>query len=304
MTIKKQTLVVAVGGNALLQRGEIMSYENQVKNIDVAAKALAKLNENFNVVIVHGNGPQVGLLALQNLAYAEVPSYPLDVLGAETQGMIGYLMAQSLKKHLPNTCVSTLLTQISVDKDDPAFKDPTKFIGPIYSEKEALEKLKKFNWSIKPDGEHWRRVVPSPSPKEIVEIEAVRTLLDAGSLVICCGGGGCPVIKDGSGYQGVEAVIDKDFSAVTLAKQLHAEHFLILTDGDNVCLDWGTAEETPLYNVTVDELEKHTFAAGSMAPKVDACCEFVKDSGGTAHIGSLHKAELIMDNRSGTHIKR
>lgn len=303
MNNKNPIIVVAVGGNALLQRGELMSYENQVKNIDVATKALAKLSESYRVVIVHGNGPQVGLLALQNLAYADVPPYPLDVLGAETQGMIGYLMAQGLQKYMPNGKVSTLLTQIAVDKDDPAFSDPSKFIGPIYDKKVAQEKSGEYGWSIKPDGDYWRRVVPSPYPQKIVEIDSIRTLLDADHTVICCGGGGCPIIETNTGVIGVEAVIDKDLSAATLAKQLNAEHLLILTDGENVCIDWGKPTEVALYDVTVEELQKTTFAAGSMAPKVDACCEFAQETKGTGHIGSLHKAYEIMDGQSGTHIR-
>lgn len=299
----KPIIVVAVGGNALLQRGELMSFENQVKNIDVASKALAKLSEDYRVVIVHGNGPQVGLLALQNLAYADAPPYPLDVLGAETQGMIGYMMIQGLKKYMPNGSVSTILTQIEVDRNDAAFADPSKFIGPVYDQKVAQEKAQEFGWHIKPDGEYWRRVVPSPLPQKIVEIDGIRTLLDAGHTVICCGGGGCPVIDDGQQLTGVEAVIDKDLSAATLAKQLNAEHFLILTDGDNVCLDWGKPTETPLHDVTVEELQQYTFAAGSMAPKVDACSDFARETKGTGHIGSLHKAFEIMQGISGTHIR-
>ncbi|PSU33876.1 carbamate kinase [Photobacterium lutimaris] len=298
----KPIIVVAVGGNALLQRGELMSYENQASNIDVASKALAQLSEDYRVVVVHGNGPQVGLLALQNLAYADAPPYPLDVLGAETQGMIGYMMAQSMRKYMRNGQVSTVVTQILVDKDDPAFGKPNKFIGPVYDKQTAQAKAVQYGWQIKPDGEYWRRVVPSPFPKGIIEIDSIRTLLDAGHTVICCGGGGCPVIEHEGEINGVEAVVDKDFSAATLAKQLNAEHFLILTDGDYVCVDWGKPTEQPLYDVTVKQLLQYTFAAGSMAPKVEACCEFASHSLGTAHIGSLHKASDIMASRSGTHI--
>ncbi|MGR5063453.1 carbamate kinase [Photobacterium sp. DNB22_13_2] len=302
MKQEKPIIVVAVGGNALLQRGELMSYENQASNIDIASKALAKLSDEYKVVIVHGNGPQVGLLALQNLAYTDAPPYPLDVLGAETQGMIGYMMAQSLKKYIPDGQVSTVLTQIAVDKNDVAFEEPNKFIGPVYDKETALEKSKQYGWDIKPDGEYWRRVVPSPFPQGIVEIDSIRTLLDAGHTVICCGGGGCPVVEHEGVIHGVEAVIDKDFSAATLAKQLNAEHFLILTDGENVCVDWGKPTEQPLYDVTVEQLQQYTFAAGSMAPKVEACCDFAIQTSGTGHIGSLHKASDIMASRSGTHI--
>ncbi|ELR63797.1 Carbamate kinase [Photobacterium marinum] len=298
----KPILVVAVGGNALLQRGETMSHGNQAKNIAIAADALAKLNQDYRVVIVHGNGPQVGLLALQNLAYTDTPPYPLDILGAETQGMIGYMMTQSLRRSLPNTEISTILTQVAVDSNDPAFNDPNKFIGPVYDKATAELMADKYNWSIKPDGEYWRRVVPSPQPQAILEINSIKTLLEQDHMVICCGGGGCPVVDGENGCQGVEAVIDKDLSAAVLATQLGAEHFLILTDGDYVCVDWGTPNEKPLHDVSVDEITQYQFAAGSMAPKVDACCTFAKATNGTSHIGSLHKTAEIMSHNSGTHI--
>ena len=304
MAQDKPIIVVAVGGNALLQRGELMSYENQANNIDIASKALAELSENYRVVVVHGNGPQVGLLALQNLAYTDAPPYPLDVLGAETQGMIGYMMARSLKKYMKTGHVSTVVTQIAVDQADPAFDAPNKFIGPVYDKETAQAKSAQYGWNIKPDGDYWRRVVPSPFPQGIIEIDSIRTLLDAGHTVICCGGGGCPVVEKEGEMTGVEAVIDKDFSAATLAKQLNAQHLLILTDGDYVCVDWGKPTEQPLYDVTVEQLGQYTFAAGSMAPKVEACCDFATytKGAGIGHIGSLHKAAEIMANRSGTHI--
>ncbi|PSW18102.1 carbamate kinase [Photobacterium sanctipauli] len=302
MENNKPIIVVAVGGNALLQRGELMSFENQQKNIAVATAALAKLSEDHRVVIVHGNGPQVGLLALQKFAYTDAPPYPLDVLGAETQGMIGYMIAQGLKQNLPGHKVSTVLTQVEVDANDPAFASPNKFIGPVYDKQTADDKAAEFGWSIKADGEYWRRVVPSPLPQKIVELDSIRTLLAADHTVICCGGGGCPVIDTAEGYKGVEAVIDKDLSAAVLAQQLGAEHYLILTDGDFVCVDWGTPNEQPLYDVTVDQIQQYAFAAGSMQPKVDACCAFAKSTNGVGHIGSLDKAQAIMAKQSGTHI--
>ncbi|WP_028865869.1 carbamate kinase [Psychromonas aquimarina] len=298
----KPILVVAVGGNALLKRGEEMSCANQIKNIAKTTSALAKLNEKYRLVIVHGNGPQVGLLALQNLKSAEAPPYPLDVLGAETQGMIGYLMEQGLQRVLPNTHISTVLTQIEVDVNDPAFKNPSKFIGPVYEKSEALNNAEKFSWDIKPDGEHWRRVVASPMPQKIVQLDAINALLNAGHIVICCGGGGSPVIRKENEIVGVEAVIDKDLAASVLAKQLNAKDFLILTDGENVCLDWGTPDEQPLFDIRVAEMGKYTFPPGSMGPKVDACCDFVQETQGSGHIGSLHRAFEIMSNESGTHI--
>ncbi|OON37124.1 carbamate kinase [Izhakiella australiensis] len=302
MNEEKPVLVVAVGGNALLQRGELMSYENQKKNIDITARSLAELNKSWKVVIVHGNGPQVGLLALQGLSYRDVPPYPMDVLGAETQGMIGYMLAQSLHQYIPEMTVSTLLTQVIVDRNDAAFKDANKFIGPVYSEQIAKERAQEFGWQIKPDGEYWRRVVPSPAPQYIVEIDSIHALLAAGHMVICCGGGGCPTVAQAQGLEGIEAVIDKDLSAATLAKQLNASHLLILTDGDNVCVNWGKRDEKPLHDISVEQIEKYEFAAGSMGPKVTACCDFARQTSGIGHIGSLHKAALIMAGKSGTHI--
>lgn len=300
----KPVLVVAIGGNALLQRGEIMSCDNQRKSIEATAKSLAKLHEKYRLVIVHGNGPQVGLLALQNLAYRDCPPYPMDVLGAETQGMIGYLMQQGIKKELPHAEVTTLVTQVMVDSNDPSIADPSKFIGPVY-DKETAEKLAAENgWTIKPDGEYWRRVVPSPAPIKALESDAIKCLLARDHIVICGGGGGAPVVSNGATIQGFEAVIDKDATAAMIAKEIGAQELLILTDGLHVCLNWGTPNQRALTDVTVEEMRGYEFAAGSMGPKVDACCDFAESTGGVGNIGDLYHALDVMNRVSGTHISR
>ena len=233
----KKTVVIALGGNALLRRGEPLEASIQRQNIATAAKTIAEIALQYNVVLVHGNGPQVGLLALQGLEYKKVMPYPLDVLGSETQGMIGYILMQELKNLLPEQDVSCMLTQMLVDPQDPAFADPTKPIGPVYQEAEARELAEKFQWTVKADGQYFRRVVPSPQPIGIVECDAIETLIKRNHLVICTGGGGIPVKRENNKLIGVEAVIDKDMSAAYLAKQLNADALLILTDADAVYLD-------------------------------------------------------------------
>lgn len=242
----KPTLVVALGGNALLKRGEPLEADIQRKNIELAAKTIAQLTQQWRVILVHGNGPQVGLLALQNSAYASVTPYPLDILGAESQGMIGYMLQQALKNQLPQREISVLLTQVEVDARDPAFSNPTKYIGPIYDDAQAKTLHAEKGWIFKADGKAFRRVVPSPQPKRIVESDAIRTLIARDHLVICNGGGGVPVVEKADGYHGIEAVIDKDLSAALLARQLHADALLILTDADAVYLDWGKPTQRPL----------------------------------------------------------
>ncbi|RFM69960.1 carbamate kinase, partial [Salmonella enterica] len=246
----KRTLVVALGGNALLKRGEPLEADIQRKNIELAARTIAQLTRQWRVVLVHGNGPQVGLLALQNSAYANVTPYPLDILGAESQGMIGYMLQQALKNHLPEREISVLLTQVEVDANDPAFLNPTKYIGPIYDEAQARALQAEKGWVFKADGNAFRRVVPSPQPKRIVENDAIRALISRDHLVICNGGGGVPVVEKADGYHGIEAVIDKDLSAALLASQIHADALLILTDADAVYLDWGKPTQRPLAQVT------------------------------------------------------
>ncbi|AWB02632.1 carbamate kinase [Vibrio harveyi] len=301
--MSKPIIVVAVGGNALLQRGEVMSCENQQKSIAQTATSLAELSKNYRLVIVHGNGPQVGLLSLQNNAYKDCPPYPFDVLGAETQGMIGYLIQQGLNAAIEDRYTTTILTRIVVDENDPAVADPSKFIGPVYTEEQAKQLAEANHWVVKPDGSHWRRVVPSPKPQEILEIKAIKDLLEKEHLIICGGGGGAPVIEKDGAYVGFEAVIDKDMTAALIAEQIGAEHLLILTDGTHVCLNWGTPQEQKLENVAIEQMKQYSFPAGSMGPKVDACCQFVEKTGQSGHIGDLSFALEIIEGKSGTHIQ-
>lgn len=298
----KKTVVVALGGNALLRRGEPLEANIQRQNIATAAKAIAEIAKEYNVVLVHGNGPQVGLLALQGLEYKAVSPYPLDVLGSETQGMIGYILMQELKNLLPEQNVSCLLTQMKVDPNDPAFADPTKPIGPVYSEAEARELAEKYNWIIKPDGEYFRRVVPSPQPTGIVEDDAIAALIQQQHLVICTGGGGIPVRYEDGKLVGVEAVIDKDMSAAYLARQLNADALLILTDADAVFIDWGKPTQTALRSTTPSELAQYKFDAGSMGPKIEASCEFIKQGGKFVGIGALDAGLRILKGEAGTNI--
>ncbi|PSU30930.1 carbamate kinase [Photobacterium lutimaris] len=298
----KQTVVVALGGNALLRRGEPLEADVQRQNIAKAAQTIAEIGKDYNVVLVHGNGPQVGLLALQGLEYKKVSPYPLDVLGSETQGMIGYMLMQELKNLLPEQDVSCMLTQMTVDPNDPAFADPTKPIGPVYEEAEAREMAEKYHWTVKPDGQYFRRVVPSPLPTGIVESDAITTLIKQEHLVICTGGGGIPVKKENGKLVGVEAVIDKDMSAAYLAQQLNADALLILTDADAVYLDWGKPTQKALRSTTPRELAQYAFDAGSMGPKIDASCEFINKGGKLVGIGALADGLAILKGEAGTNI--
>ncbi|MGR5065374.1 carbamate kinase [Photobacterium sp. DNB22_13_2] len=298
----KQTVVVALGGNALLRRGEPLEADIQRQNIAKAAQTIAEIGKDYNVVLVHGNGPQVGLLALQGLEYKKVNPYPLDVLGSETQGMIGYMLMQELKNLLPEQDVSCMLTQMTVDPNDPAFADPTKPIGPVYGEAEAREMAEKYHWTVKPDGQYFRRVVPSPLPTGIVESDAITTLIKQEHLVICTGGGGIPVKKENGKLVGVEAVIDKDMSAAYLAQQLNADALLILTDADAVYLDWGKPTQKALRSTTPRELAQYAFDAGSMGPKIDASCKFIEKGGKLVGIGALADGLAILKGEAGTNI--
>jgi carbamate kinase len=295
-------LVVALGGNALLRRGEPAEADTQRRNVAAAAAALAGLADEHELVITHGNGPQVGLLALEADAYDAVKPYPLDVLGAESQGMIGYLIVQALRAESTASVVA-LLTEVVVDADDPAFGRPTKPIGPVYTAGEALRVTAEHDWAVAADGEHYRRVVPSPEPREIVEIEAVETLLASGSIVVCAGGGGIPVVRVGNRLRGVEAVIDKDLTAALLAERLHADRLVILTDVAHVELGWRTPAAAPIAEATTAELRQLEFAAGSMGPKVEAACRFVERNGGDAAIGSLAELEEVAAGRAGTRVR-
>jgi carbamate kinase len=295
-------VVAALGGNALLRRGQPMTAENQRANIRVAARALLPIAMEHDLVLTHGNGPQVGLLALQNAAYRPGESYPLDILDAETEGMIGYLLEQELGNLLPSArAMATILTRIVVDRADPAFRRPTKPIGPVYDRVDAERLVAEKAWVIAPDGAKWRRVVPSPDPKQILEIGVIDLLVRQGVIVICAGGGGIPVVEipDG-GYVGIEAVIDKDFAGTLLATLLHADAFLMLTDVDAAYEGWGTPAARQIRAATPDDLARLEFAAGSMGPKVEAACRFVRANGGFAAIGSLADAPRLLRREAGT----
>lgn len=296
----KPTLVVALGGNALLKRGEPLEADIQRHNIDLAANIIAGLTRQWRVVLVHGNGPQVGLLALQNNAFDKVTPYPLDVLGAESQGMIGYMLQQSLKNQLPQQEISVLLTQVEVDAADPAFQTPTKYIGPVYDKVQADAWAREKGWQFNADGKGYRRVVPSPQPKRILDSDAISALMQRDHLVICNGGGGVPVVEKADGWHGIEAVIDKDLSAALLARQIEADALLILTDADAVYLNWGQPNQRPLARTTPEELNHLAFDAGSMGPKVAACSRFVDLCHGIAGIGSLADGAAILAGEKGT----
>jgi carbamate kinase len=292
-------IVVALGGNALSERGEALSGEAQRATIRKAAKSLVMLLEaDHEVVITHGNGPQVGYLAMQGGAF------PLDVLGAETEGMIGYVLQQELDNaYTPDAKFATLLTQIEVDPDDPAFQSPTKFVGPVYSEKDAARLSADRGWSIGKDGEYFRRIVPSPRPKRILEIDVIRLLVGQGVVVICAGGGGIPVVHRADGTMiGIEAVIDKDHTSGLLARDLDADAYLMLTDVEGVFENWGTPNQSLVTKTTPQDLQRMWFPAGSMGPKVQAACEFVTATGGFAAIGALGDAADLIAGTAGTRI--
>ena len=297
-------VLVALGGNALLQRGESPDAAVQRANTRVAADAVANLAADHEIVVTHGNGPQVGLLALQNDAYTAVSGYPLDILDAETEGMVGYLIEQELGRHLPRQRLATLLTQVVVDPRDPAFGHPTKPVGRTYDQAEAERLAAEKHWSIAPDGPAWRRVVPSPEPKMIVELDTIRLLLDHGVVVICAGGGGIPVVPDGrGGLIGVEAVIDKDAAASLLATELRMDALLLLTDVDGVYTDWGTPAQARITTATPATLRSLQLPAGSMGPKVEAACRFVEHGGRLAAIGSLRDASALLAGSAGTVVR-
>lgn len=292
-------VVVALGGNALLQRDEKPTAEAQGKNLRRAGGALAELAREHSVVITHGNGPQVGLLASQALAGGF--ARPLDVLSAETVGMIGYLIQQELGRHLPDRPVATLLTLVEVDPDDPAFDDPTKPIGPVLPEEEARNLAERYGWALVEEGDGLRRVVPSPTPLRVLEQDTIRLLVNFGVLVICGGGGGMPVrITEEGWIRGVEAVVDKDTTASLLARELEADALLLLTDVPGVEAHWGTPEARLLRRTTPEELRSLEFDPGSMGPKVEAACRFVEATGAMAGIGEMSRASEILAGNEGT----
>lgn len=291
-------LVVAIGGNALLKRGDVMSAEIQRANMAAAAQSLAEACRGHEVAMVHGNGPQVGLLAIETGLYPAAPPYPFDILGAESQGMIGYIIAQALQRAMPDRAVAALLTRVRVDPADTAFSHPDKPVGPFY-EAGDIAALSPRGWTFARDGDKMRRVVPSPAPAEIIELPAIESLMASGFVTICCGGGGIPV--DGSG-QGMEAVVDKDWTAALLAESLMADRLVILTDVDGVYADWDTRDKRLLSEISPDMLQGMSFAKGSMAPKVAAACRFAANTGKPAVIGNLHDAGRVIAGKAGTKI--
>jgi carbamate kinase len=305
--MSKKTVVVALGGNALIRRSEPMTAEVQRKNVRIAAKALAPIAEKHRLVLAHGNGPQVGLLALQQAAYADYcEPYPLDVLGAQTQGMIAYMIEQELGNLLPfEKPLATVLTMVEIDRNDPAFENPTKFVGPQYEPEEAERLAAEKGWVFKMDGDKPRRVVASPEPKQIFELDPIRWLIEKDAVVICAGGGGIPTVYLPDGTRtlvGAEAVIDKDLASELLARQIDADVFVMATDAEGVFADWGTPEQRLLTCVTPEELERYEFAAGSMGPKVEAAIRFVRQTGKRAAIGNLDDIEAIVDGKAGTSV--
>jgi carbamate kinase len=296
-------VVIALGGNALLKRGEPMTAQAQRANVRAAAPMLATVAHRHQLVLTHGNGPQVGLLALQGAAFTDSELFPLDVLGAQTEGMIGYVIEQELgnllTRHVP---IATVLTMTEVSPADPAFADPAKFVGPVYDREHAEKLAAEHGWVVKPDGQYWRRVVPSPEPLRIVEIQSIRWLLDKDAVVICAGGGGIPTMRANGSLSGIEAVIDKDLAGALLAYEVNADLFVMATDVDGVYRDWGTRRQKRIADATTDQLRDSEFAAGSMGPKVAAAIRFVDRTGRHAAIGALAQIESIVDGTGGTQV--
>ena len=295
-------VVAALGGNALLERGEKPDADIQEHHVEQAVDALAPLAADHDLVLTHGNGPQVGLLAIENSSDPALSRpYSLDVLGAQTQGMIGYWLVRALHGTVPDKRACCLVGQTRVDPGDPAFSHPTKFVGPVYQEKEAESLAAAHGWAVAHDGAAWRRVVPSPEPLELVELPLIRSLLDGGALVVCAGGGGIPVVEDASGeLRGVEAVVDKDLTASLLARAVDADALLLLTDVDAVIDGYGTPSARPIRHATPEQLRARSFPAGSMGPKVDAACRFVEATGRMAAIGRLDAAPALLRGDAGT----
>jgi carbamate kinase len=295
-------IVVALGGNALSRKGEVPSALNQRENVKTAARALAPVASKHELIISHGNGPQVGMLALQAASYNQVEPYPLDILGAETEGMIGYMIEQELGNLLPfEKPFATILTMVEVDEKDPAYKRPSKPIGPVYGKQEADKIASSQGWTMAKTGKGWRRVVPSPHPKRIFEIRPIKWLLEKGAIVICAGGGGIPTAYDDDGnLRGADVVIDKDRASALLAAEIDADLLILATDVDGVYRHWGTSSATKIDKISPDELQKLDFSKGSMGPKVEAACFFVDRPQRSAVIGAVADLEEMVFLRSGT----
>jgi carbamate kinase len=298
-------IVAALGGNALLERGEPPESSIQEAHVIKAVRSLAPLAAGNDLVITHGNGPQVGMLALES---AHDPSitrpYPFDVLGAQTQGMIGYWLLQALQNALPGRQVACLVSRTLVRSQDPAFAHPSKFVGPVYEEQQARSLAESMGWQVRQDGSRWRRVVPSPEPARLLDLPTVRMLLDSQVVVVCSGGGGVPVVTANGHLHGVEAVVDKDLTASMLARELNADALLLLTDVAAVQDGYGTAQARPIRRTTPAELRARAFPAGSMGPKVEAVCRFVDATGKPAAIGQLGDAQALLAGDAGTLVAR
>jgi carbamate kinase len=295
--------VIALGGNALLKRGESATAANQLRAARDAARVLGPLSETTRLVVTHGNGPQVGLLALKEDAYGDGSPYPLDVLDAESEGQIGYVVELELDNAIDHQDTVTVITRVLVDAEDPAFAEPTKFIGPVYDEERARELAAERGWVVKPDGDYWRRVVASPHPQEIIQLGAIRQLVDSGFLVVCVGGGGVPVVAVDGGHEGVEAVIDKDLASALLAIGLQADVLVLATDVDAVYVDWGAADQRAVARATPGWLRAQAFPGGSMGPKVEAVCRFVESTGKRAAIGQLEAVAELVRGTAGTQVE-
>ena len=298
-------VVIALGGNALLERGEPPDSDIQESHVARAAAALAPLLTDHDLVITHGNGPQVGVLAVESAGDPSLAHpYPFDVLGAQTQGMIGYWLVQALGRAAPARPAACLICRTLVKADDPAFADPTKFVGPVYDEATARRMAAERGWSVRPDGRAWRRVVPSPEPAALVELDMIELLASRGVIVVCAGGGGIPVVADDAGgLRGVEAVVDKDLTSALLAEAVGADALLLLTDVAAVLDGYGTPQARPIHRVTPGELRACSFPAGSMGPKVEAACRFAAATGGLAAIGRIEDAAALLDGTTGTIVK-
>jgi carbamate kinase len=297
-------IVAALGGNALLERGEVPAAEIQQRHVTAAVETLAPLALDHDLVITHGNGPQVGFLALESARDPDLPHpYPFDALVAETQGMIGYYLLQAFENALPSRQVVGLITQTLVAADDPAFGQPTKFVGPVYGEAESQKLALRWGWQVRRDGQSWRRVVASPEPQGIVELPTVKMMLASGAVVVCAGGGGIPVCRDSDGQlHGVEAVVDKDLTTSLLARSIDADVLLLLTDVAALETEFGTPRARAIQRTTSAELEVLEFPAGSMGPKVAAACRFVRGTDHVAGIGRLEDAATLLAGTAGTTI--
>jgi len=310
MTDKKPILLIALGGNALIKKGQTGTADQQFENLSLPMKQIAELSRKYRLVITHGNGPQVGNLLLQQESCDEVPKMPLEVIGAMTQGQIGYMIESSLDTALMEMGVDeeqdfvSLITYVVVDENDPAFQNPTKPIGPFYTEAEAA----KLSYNLVKTDKGYRRVVASPKPVAIVERKEIKKLIDMDFIVICCGGGGIPVVRKERKFSGVEAVIDKDLASSVLAREINADIFVVASDVEGAAVDWGKPGQRILRKVALPEIKGYVeaghFPAGSMGPKVDAVIEFVESTGNRGIICNLDDIQKAVEGDAGTEISQ